>query len=188
VREFNPNPRLSDADEGLPFSGEGNWRAFTYLAHAVKFLKDVVELFLRCTLPDIFSPKKRSEIMSKIKGKDTKIEIGLRKALWKSGIRGYRLRTRLPGKPDIVFDRYKVVIFCDGDFWHGYKFDDWKERLSPYWFEKIRGNMERDKKNDLILLDQGWTVVHLWEHELEKNMNECKQKVIEALVARGLEK
>jgi len=139
-------------------------------------------------MPDMFTKEKRSEIMAKIRGKDTKIEISLRKAFWKSGIRGYRLRMKLPGKPDIVFTKYNVVVFCDGDFWHGYKFDEWKDRLPPYWFEKIRRNMERDRENDLKLMEQGWTIIHLWEHDLEKNIDQCKQKVIEALRTRGLGK
>jgi len=136
----------------------------------------------------MFSPKKRSEIMSKIKGKDTKIEIKLRKALWRDRIRGYRLQAKLPGKPDIVFTKYMVVVFCDGDFWHGYRFDEWKSRLQPYWLEKIGRNMQRDRMNDHMLIKQGWRVVHLWEHDLEKNMEKCKERVLKSLLARGLKR
>ncbi|MDD1690506.1 MAG: very short patch repair endonuclease [Methanoregula sp.] len=130
---------------------------------------------------DIFTPEKRSKIMSSIKGKDTKIEILLRKALWSEGIRGYRLNAKLPGKPDIVFSKYKIAIFCDGDFWHGKDFDQWKERLTPYWKEKIQKNIERDKKNDARLLNEKWLVLHFWESEILKNVNSCVLKITKEL-------
>jgi DNA mismatch endonuclease, patch repair protein len=133
----------------------------------------------------VFSPEKRSEVMSKIRGKNTKIELKLRKELWKRSIRGYRLQTKLPGRPDILFAKYKVVVFCDGDFWHGFLFDEWKKRLQPFWLNKIAGNMKRDQQNDSLLQEHGFIVVHLWEHELEKNIGECVQKVIDALKSRG---
>jgi len=139
-------------------------------------------------MPDMFTKEKRSEIMAKIRGKDTKIEITLRKELRKSGIRGYRLRMKLPGRPDIAFPKYKVAVFCDGDFWHGYKFNDWKDRLPQYWLKKINGNMERDKENDLRLAKDGWLTIHFWEHELEKNVAQCIQKVYDVLTERGFKK
>jgi len=122
---------------------------------------------------DIFTPEKRSKIMSSIKGKDTKIEIMLRKALWKEGLRGYRVNTKLPGKPDIVFTKYKIAIFCDGDFWHGKDFDEWKGRLTPHWLDKIQKNIERDRRNDLTLLNQGWHIYHFWESEILDNVERC---------------
>lgn len=138
-------------------------------------------------LVDIFTPEKRSKIMSSIRGKDTKIELLLRKALWKEGIRGYRVGMKLPGKPDIAFPKYKVAVFCDGDFWHGYNFEDWKSRLSPHWYEKIKGNMERDKRNDLKLIEEGWTVLHFWEWEILGDVNLCKRKIADVLVEKGFE-
>ena len=126
--------------------------------------------------------------MSSIRGKDTKIELLLRKALWRSGIRGYRVAMKLPGRPDIVFTKYKVVVFCDGDFWHGYKFDEWKERLSPHWLNKIQRNIERDKKNDENLKDGEWTVLHFWECEILDDVELCKKKVINTLVNKGFKK
>jgi DNA mismatch endonuclease (patch repair protein) len=137
---------------------------------------------------DIFTPEKRSKIMSSIHGKDTSIELLLRKALRDEGIRGYRVAKKLPGRPDIVFPKYKVAVFCDGDFWHGYKFDEWKGRLSPQWLRKIQGNIERDKKNDLKLMSDGWSVLHFWESELLKDVETCKRKVISALVDKGFGK
>ncbi len=126
--------------------------------------------------------------MSKIRGKNTKIEVSFRHALWKAGIRGYRLGVKIAGKPDVVFPKYKVVIFCDGDFWHGYQFDKWKDRLQPYWLNKIKGNMERDRKNEKILEEQGWIVVRLWEHDIEKDMKACVNKTVQALELRGMKR
>ncbi len=123
--------------------------------------------------------------MSSIKGKDTKIELLLRRTLWKEGIRGYRVSTKLPGKPDIVFTKYKIAIFCDGDFWHGYKFGEWKDRLSPNWSKKISTNIERDRKNDLKLMDEGWTVLHFWECAILGDAGKCKQEVVDALRKKG---
>ena len=137
------------------------------------------------TLVDNLTPDKRSKIMSSIHGKDTKIELLLRKALWEGGIRGYRVNMKLPGKPDIVFTKYKVAVFCDGDFWHGYKFNEWKTRLSPHWLKKIQRNIERDKENDAKLKEEGWTVLHFWEWEILGDVGKCKQKIINTLINKG---
>ncbi|MDD1685642.1 MAG: very short patch repair endonuclease [Methanoregula sp.] len=115
--------------------------------------------------------------MASIKGKDTKIELMLRKALWNEGIRGYRLNVKLPGKPDIVFPKCKIAIFCDGDFWHGKDFDELKNRLNPYWIEKIQKNIERDEKNDTRLLKEEWIVLHFWESDIQKNLEGCISKI-----------
>jgi DNA mismatch endonuclease (patch repair protein) len=139
-------------------------------------------------MTDIFSPEKRSKIMASIKAKDTKIELMLRKALWKEGIRGYRVNMKLPGKPDIVFTKYKIVIFCDGDFWHGKDFDIWKERLTPYWRQKIQRNIERDKQNDKLLEGEEWNVLHFWENEILKDIDQCKFKIVKYLHKRGYTK
>ena len=137
---------------------------------------------------DNISPEKRSKIMSSIHSKNTKIEILLRKALWRSGIKGYKVAMKLSGRPDIVFTKYKVAIFCDGDFWHGYKFDEWKERLSDYWLNKIQRNIERDKINDAKLLDEGWTILHFWEWEILEDVERCKKKIFNSLVNKGYKK
>ncbi len=137
---------------------------------------------------DIFAPDKRKKIMTSIKGKDTKIETLLRKELWKNGVRGYRVGMKIPGRPDIVFPKYKVAIFCDGDFWHGHNFDEWKCRLSPKWHDKIKRNIERDRENDLKLLEQGWTILHFWEWEILGNLEGCYQKVLDTLNGKGYKK
>lgn len=102
---------------------------------------------------------------------DTKCELFLRRALWSRGLR-YRLDPAgLPGKPDFVFKRRRVAVFCDGDFWHGRDLDDRLARLAqghnaPYWVAKIRSNTERDRVNTARLESAGWRVMRLWETDI----------------------
>lgn len=126
--------------------------------------------------------------MASIKGKNTRIEILLRKALWCAGIRGYRINVKIPGKPDIVFPKYKIAIFCDGDFWHGKDFETWKDRLTPYWKEKIQKNIDRDKNNDVRLSNEKWYVFHFWECEILENPDDCVVKIIKELRRNGFGK
>jgi len=125
--------------------------------------------------------KERSSLMKQIKGSSTKPEIKLRKALWHLG---YRYRTnvsKLPGKPDIVIRKHNLVIFVDGEFWHGYNWQEKKTRIKSnrdYWIPKIEKNMARDKKNTEILKSQGWHVIRFWEKEVNKNIELCIEKVI----------
>jgi DNA mismatch endonuclease (patch repair protein) len=108
------------------------------------------------------------------KAQDTRPEVILRKALWRRGYR-YRLHDhRLPGKPDLVFSRQRVVIFCDGDFWHGRDWEERRTRLESgsnagYWVAKIEYNMRRDKKHNSLLRQQGWKVVRVWEGDLRRD-------------------
>lgn len=124
--------------------------------------------------------------MSRIKGKDTEIEIALRKALWNRGFR-YRKNCRdLPGRPDIALTKYKIAIFCDGEFFHGKDWEILKPRLekgknSDYWIRKIERNMERDREKDKQLLFMGWTVIHFWGKDILKNTEECIKVIEEAI-------
>lgn len=127
--------------------------------------------------------------MSAIPSKGTKPERMLRKALWHKNLR-YRVNyKKLPGKPDIVFTKYKVAVFCDGDFWHGHNWalrgkNSLEEELSgysQYWKEKILRNIERDKEDDEKLRDMGWWVIRIWESDIKKNVDECAQLVQETL-------
>ena len=119
---------------------------------------------------DVFSPEKRSEVMRAVKSKDTKPEIALRKALFALGYR-YRLNVKtLPGKPDLVFAKYKTVIFVHGCFWHGHTCKRGKrvpKSNIEYWTAKIARNKARDKKNTAELKKLGWRVITLWECELK---------------------
>lgn len=119
---------------------------------------------------DVFSPEKRSEIMRAVKGKDTKPEVALRKQLFALGYR-YRLNVKgLPGKPDLVFPKYKTALFVHGCFWHGHKCKRGKrvpKTNEAYWTEKIARNKARDKKNTAALEKLGWRVIAVWECELK---------------------
>ena len=139
-------------------------------------------------MPDVFSKKKRSEVMSKIRYKDTKIELKLREAIRNSGLRGYRFNYKLIGKPDIVFNKYKVAIFCDGEFWHGKYYTKNKHKYKKYWIEKIKYNMKRDKRNNRKLREAGWSVLRVWEKDIEKNMTKCIRKIKLKLKERGYPK
>jgi DNA mismatch endonuclease (patch repair protein) len=118
----------------------------------------------------------RSKLMSKIKGKNTQPEIMFRKALYSLGIR-YRLNVaNLPGKPDIAIKKYKLAIFIDGDFWHGYKWEEKKVRIksnAEYWIKKIEMNMQRDRRNTIDLENMGYTVLRFWDHEVKKDLQGC---------------
>jgi len=124
----------------------------------------------------------RSSLMKKIKSNNTKPEIKLRKALWNAGIR-YRLNvTKLPGKPDIVIHKYKLIIFIDGEFWHGYKWEEKKTKIKAnkdYWIKKIERNIQRDIQNTQILQELGYIVIRFWEHEIKKDINDCVKKVMD---------
>ena len=120
---------------------------------------------------DVHSPKQRSYNMSRIKGKNTKPELLVRKWLWSEGYR-YRLhRKDLPGKPDIVFPGRKKAIFVHGCFWHKHdcKYFKWPRSNEEFWKEKINGNVSRDKKNYKSLQECGWDYFVLWECELKGN-------------------
>ena len=143
------------------------------------------------------SEKKRDpavthKIMSAVKSKDTRPELKLRKALWKEGLR-YRVNyKRLPGKPDIVFTKWKVVVFCDGDYWHGHNWairGSLQEELSgysQYWRDKILRNIERDEENNMALKAQGWTVIRIWESDIKNDLERCVETVKEALFEQKL--
>jgi DNA mismatch endonuclease, patch repair protein len=98
----------------------------------------------------------------------------LRSLLWRSGLRFRKNVKSLPGKPDIVFSRQKLAIFCDGDFWHGRNWSDLLVKLSVgsnsrYWTEKVRTNCERDARNNVLLTESGWTVLRFWESDIQKS-------------------
>ncbi|SHJ14252.1 very short patch repair endonuclease [Lutispora thermophila] len=120
---------------------------------------------------DVLTPEQRKRNMQAIKGKDTKIEIMLRKKLWEKGYRYRKNYKNLPGKPDIVFTKYKVAVFCDSEFWHGYNWEEKKKRLGTnreFWIRKIEKNMERDKRVNEELISDGWIVLRFWEKEIKK--------------------
>ena len=121
-------------------------------------------------MADIMSREKRSSLMSRIRGKDTGPELALRRGLWAAGLRGYRLRPNLPGKPDIAFMQKKVAVFVDGCFWHGCpNCYIAPSTNSEYWKRKLRENRLRDRKVDKALVEIGWNPIHFWEHDVREN-------------------
>lgn len=132
------------------------------------------------------------KIMASIKSKDTEPELLVRQALWKRGLR-YRVNVRtLPGKPDIVFTRAKIAIFCDGDFWPGHNWavrgmaslEEELNSYSEFWRSKILSNIERDSKNTLALTESGWIVIRLWESDIRKDLTSCITTIIETYKQR----
>lgn len=122
---------------------------------------------------DIFTPKKRSEVMSRIRGRDTKPELALRSMLHRLGYRftvsGPKNRT-LPGRPDIVLPKYRTVILVHGCFWHGHEHCPYfrlPETRRAWWKDKIEGNRARDLRKESALREQGWHVVTVWECALK---------------------
>jgi len=108
--------------------------------------------------------------MSRIKGKNTKPEMLLRKALWAKGFR-YRLHAKIQGKPDVVFISQRVAIFVDGCFWHGCPLHSVKPKSNrKFWEDKLKSNRIRDKRVTASLRQQGWKVIRIWEHEIKNNL------------------
>jgi len=126
----------------------------------------------------------RSEQMSRIRGRDTSPERLLRSALWRTGLR-FRLHVRTPhGRPDVVFPRYKVAIFIDGCFWHGCPDHYVRPRTrDEFWSPKLRENVDRDRRQTLLLEEGGWRVCRFWEHQIFEALAEVVACVREALLA-----
>ncbi|MBI3462008.1 MAG: hypothetical protein HY000_02970 [Planctomycetes bacterium] len=94
---------------------------------------------------------------------------------------------KLPGNPDLIFAAEKVIVFIDGDFWHGWRFPTWQHRLSKWWREKIAGNRQRDKRNHRRIRRQGWTVIRLWEHQVEEDVLKCVRRLVHELGVRRVD-
>jgi len=132
-------------------------------------------------MTDVLTPKQRAYCMSQIKGSNTKPEIAVQKGLWALGYR-YRLKNKLPGRPDIVFPGKKVAIFIDGCFWHKCpKHFTMPKNRKKFWKDKIEGNVERDKIVNKKLKYMGWSVVRLWEHEINGNLDKSLSKLEKVL-------
>lgn len=124
--------------------------------------------------------------MQAIKSKDTSIELRLRKALWREGIRYRKNYKKLPGKPDIAITKYRIAVFCDSDFWHGYDWENRNQRIKSnrgYWVPKIERNMQRDKEVTTQLQRDGWVVLRFWEWQIRKNLDKCVDDVKNAIAS-----
>jgi DNA mismatch endonuclease (patch repair protein) len=125
--------------------------------------------------------------MQAVKGKNTSLERTLSSAFHRRGWRYRRNYALLPGKPDFVFTKARVIVFVDGDFWHGWRYPQWKHKLSDFWRAKIERNRARDRRNFQRLRRQGWTVLRLWGHDVEKNLEASVERV-RALLEAGWSK
>jgi DNA mismatch endonuclease (patch repair protein) len=131
-----------------------------------------------------YTTKERSELMAKIKSKDTKPEKKLRKFLWGIGIRYRKNVKKMPGTPDIVISKYRLVIFIDGEFWHGYNWDEKKKKIKSnreFWIPKIERNIQRDQINNGFYKENGWKVMRFWEHQIKKEFSVCVSEILDYL-------
>ena len=135
---------------------------------------------------DRLTKEQRHKNMSNIKNKDTGIEVKLRKALWEKGYRYRKNYKKLPGKPDIVLPKYKLVVFCDSEFFHGKDWEDLQEQLkrgnnAEFWIKKISQNRIHDEEINKQLKFMGWNVIRFWGKDIKKDVEQCV-KVIEETI------
>jgi DNA mismatch endonuclease (patch repair protein) len=126
-------------------------------------------------MADVFSKRKRSQVMASIRSTETKLEIEVRKLLFSEGFRFRKNSKSLPGKPDIVLSRYKTIIFVNGCFWHGHnlcKYAVTPKTNKKFWIDKIKSNIARDKQKKTELNKLGWKVITIWECEIKKLFGE----------------
>lgn len=134
-------------------------------------------------MSDTVSKTKRSQTMSAVKSKDSKIEIFFRKELWKRGFRYRKNSSKYFGKPDLLFVKYRTVIFIDSCFWHGCK----KHCRIPttnikYWTKKIKRNIERDKEVNIYYKRISWKNMRIWEHQMDNDFESNIEKAINLIV------
>ena len=139
-------------------------------------------------MPDVFSKAKRSQVMSRIRSKNTKPEIVLRKALHAKGFRYVLHDKRLPGKPDLVFPKYHAIVHMRGCFWHGHTCIDGHIPKSrrDYWEPKLARNKKRDVSNDRKLRRQGWRILVVWECQCAsiKKLEKTVDRVVRFLTGK----
>lgn len=133
-----------------------------------------------------YTDEQTHHIMSSVHSKDTNIEVTLRKELWRHGYRYRKNVKNLPGKPDIVFTKYKLAIFCDSEFWHGKDWEILRSKLShgknsTFWIQKIERNRQRDVDEERALRAMGYTVLRFWGKDILSNPSECVQAISDAL-------
>ena len=133
-------------------------------------------------LTDFLSAETRSRVMSRIRSRDTKPEIALRRELFRRGLRGWRCHARtVPGKPDVAFTRRRVAVFVDGCFWHGHPDYFTPGKSGAYWDAKITRTKERDRIANEALTRDGWTVLRFWDFEIEEDLENCIDAIVDAL-------
>ena len=135
-------------------------------------------------MADVMTLAQRSLCMSKNRGRNTGPELRLRRALWAAGLR-YRLGTTLPGRPDIVFPRARLAVFVDGCFWHGCpEHFQQPANNADFWAAKIEANHRRDLRVDAQLVADGWSVVRVWEHDVQRRIGDCVGRIEQEVTVR----
>src|SRR5215211_2567817 len=133
-------------------------------------------------MTDFLTKETRSRVMARIRSRNTKPEVALRRGLWQQGIRGWRCHPRaVPGRPDVTFSRWKVAVFVDGRFWHGHPDYFTFGKSGEYWDKKIARTQERDRLADEALTASDWDVLRFWDFEVEQDLAACVERVIAAL-------
>ncbi|NLL95213.1 MAG: very short patch repair endonuclease [Thermoplasmatales archaeon] len=133
------------------------------------------------------TPEQTSRIMSRIRGKDTGIELALRRELWSRGIRYRKHPKKVFGKPDIAFIGLKIAVFCDSEFWHGKDWEIGNSKIKTnrdFWIPKIERNIQRDAEVNEALESEGWLVLRFWGQEILKDVGGCADAVEEAIRLR----
>ena len=138
-------------------------------------------------MADVLTKAQRRKNMQHIKAKNTKIEVLLRRELWKRGYRYRKNYDKLPGHPDIALIKYKIAIFCDGEFFHGKDWEVLKPKLknsnnSEFWISKISRNKDHDNEVNKKLLFEGWTVIRFWGNDIKKHPEECIKTIEETIL------
>ena len=114
--------------------------------------------------------------MSRIRGTNTKIDLKMKRLLSDQKFK-FEMYPKMFANPDFVLKRKKIIIFCDGDFWHGYKYHEKKKPAKKFWRDKIENNMRRDRRYTRNLRQDGWSVLRFWEHDIEKNSEKCMRRI-----------
>lgn len=136
---------------------------------------------------DNLTKEQRRKNMQAIRSSNTAIEKKLGKILWSKGLRYRKNDKTVLGRPDFVFKKAKVAVFCDGTFWHGKNWNQEKLKIKSnrtYWFDKIEKNIMRDKKTNKSLKKEGWLVVRFWADEINKHPHKCAVKVAQHVSQR----
>lgn len=134
-------------------------------------------------MPDHMTPEQRSRAMKRVKLKNGSLEKLAQAGLREMGLRFRCHQRSLPGNPDIVFPKERVVVFVDGDFWHGWRLPAWEHKLSKFWRDKLRANRARDQRNFRRLRRAGWKVIRIWQHELRQKKRSIFERVLHSLRA-----
>jgi DNA mismatch endonuclease, patch repair protein len=154
---------------------------------AYRVEEDPIQVPRFCEENGFYTSTKVSQQMSKIRSKNTKPELLLRRALFANGIR-FRINDRtLPGTPDVSIRKYKLAIFIDGEFWHGFDWSNRKLKLKSnqgFWIPKIERNIQRDRQANQQLVDKGLTVLRFWQQDVEKNLGACVQLILSVQTSR----